>query len=186
MHLYTKRLCHLKKWVVSYLSACTIMRGNRVIKPPSYQKLCCFLFIYVSWGIFSSNKFVSTSASFGLLLKEKEKNSAHFYRPSFSLFLVKKFFLVILYLKCDWFWVTRWWLLCFGNSEGQCIHHWRYFIENMMLSRYFLPSKTLFFTHFLASRVHFTHFLKVFTRFNLGFSENSDYQPSYSIMYTVR
>ena len=30
MHLNTKRLCRLKKWMVSYLSACTIMRGNRV------------------------------------------------------------------------------------------------------------------------------------------------------------
>ena len=33
MHLYTKLLCHLKKWVVSYLSARTIMRGNRVHSP---------------------------------------------------------------------------------------------------------------------------------------------------------
>ena len=40
MHLNTKRLCHLKKWVVSYLSACTIMRGNRVHSLPVAPCLC--------------------------------------------------------------------------------------------------------------------------------------------------
>ena len=30
MHLYTKPPDHLQKWAVSYISACTWMRGNRV------------------------------------------------------------------------------------------------------------------------------------------------------------
>ena len=134
----------------------------------------------------SNNQFAATSAAFGQQLEENWKNAAHFYRPSFSRFLSEKIHFLILYQKYECFWLIRWWFIHFGCLKCHCIHHWGYFIENMSPSYQFLPPKTLFLAPFWAFDTNFTPFLMIFTMDNLYFSENSDYQPSESKIYTVR